>query len=216
MLGKAQRRQRQERLSSHHIRPVGGGPCLAGGAGSRRSAGPASSERPPCIRLRSPLRQFCRAGSAHEHRTEPHSRRIRQAVDRCGGRRAGRTARGRDALRGQAERLLNSMDVVQREEFEAVREMALKAREENKRPCRAHRRARGEGSGAATGLRVRSAASPAAEPRRKNISRLFHKARLEKRFGVNRFTASCDIFATARFHIPAAGEKWAVHATPDQ
>lgn len=35
------------------------------------------------------------------------------------------------ALRSQAERVLNSMDVVQREEFEAVREMAVKARDEN-------------------------------------------------------------------------------------
>ncbi len=35
------------------------------------------------------------------------------------------------ALRNQAERVLNSMDVVQREEFEAVREMAAKARDEN-------------------------------------------------------------------------------------
>lgn len=36
------------------------------------------------------------------------------------------------AFRTQAERLLNSMDIVQREEFEAVRDMALKARAENK------------------------------------------------------------------------------------
>lgn len=36
------------------------------------------------------------------------------------------------AFKSQAERLLNSMDIVQREEFEAVREMALKARAENK------------------------------------------------------------------------------------
>lgn len=35
------------------------------------------------------------------------------------------------AFHSQAERVLNSMDVVQREEFEAVREMAVKAREEN-------------------------------------------------------------------------------------
>jgi BMFP domain-containing protein YqiC len=35
------------------------------------------------------------------------------------------------AFRGQAERILNSMDVVQREEFEAVRDMAAKARAEN-------------------------------------------------------------------------------------
>ena len=34
-------------------------------------------------------------------------------------------------FRSQAERVLNSMDVVQREEFEAVRDMAAKARDEN-------------------------------------------------------------------------------------
>ncbi|CAN7457445.1 accessory factor UbiK family protein [Rhizobium sp. LjRoot98] len=34
-------------------------------------------------------------------------------------------------FRAQGERLLNSMDIVKREEFEAVREMALKARDEN-------------------------------------------------------------------------------------
>jgi len=35
------------------------------------------------------------------------------------------------AFHAQAERWLNSMDLVKREEFEAVREMAIKAREEN-------------------------------------------------------------------------------------
>ena len=35
------------------------------------------------------------------------------------------------AFQAQAERILNSMDLVQREEFEAVREMAIKARDEN-------------------------------------------------------------------------------------
>ncbi|MBD8556470.1 accessory factor UbiK family protein [Rhizobium sp. CFBP 8762] len=35
------------------------------------------------------------------------------------------------AFRGQAERLLNSMDLVKREEFDAVHEMAIKARDEN-------------------------------------------------------------------------------------
>ena len=34
-------------------------------------------------------------------------------------------------MRGQAERVLRDLDVVQREEFEAVKEMAAKAREEN-------------------------------------------------------------------------------------
>lgn len=36
-------------------------------------------------------------------------------------------------FRSQAERVLNSMDLVQREEFEAMREMALKARAENEK-----------------------------------------------------------------------------------
>lgn len=35
------------------------------------------------------------------------------------------------AVRGQMERFLSDMDMVQREEFEAVRAMAIKAREEN-------------------------------------------------------------------------------------
>ncbi|CZT35764.1 BMFP domain-containing protein YqiC [Rhizobium sp. PP-F2F-G38] len=34
-------------------------------------------------------------------------------------------------FRTQGERILNTMDVVKREEFEVVREMALRAREEN-------------------------------------------------------------------------------------
>ena len=37
------------------------------------------------------------------------------------------------AARAQAERLFRAMDLPQREEFEAVRAMALKAREENER-----------------------------------------------------------------------------------
>lgn len=36
-------------------------------------------------------------------------------------------------VRSQAEKLLREMDVVQREEFEAVKAMAQKAREENER-----------------------------------------------------------------------------------
>lgn len=37
------------------------------------------------------------------------------------------------AFKAQAERWLNSMDIVKREEFEAVREMAIQARDENDR-----------------------------------------------------------------------------------
>ena len=36
-------------------------------------------------------------------------------------------------FRSQAERILNDLDVVQREEFEAVQDMAAKARDENDR-----------------------------------------------------------------------------------
>jgi BMFP domain-containing protein YqiC len=36
-------------------------------------------------------------------------------------------------MRSQAERMLRDLDVVQREEFEAVKAMAQKAREENER-----------------------------------------------------------------------------------
>ena len=36
-------------------------------------------------------------------------------------------------MKAQGEKLLRDMDVVQREEFEAVKEMAAKAREENDR-----------------------------------------------------------------------------------
>ncbi|MFK4823623.1 accessory factor UbiK family protein [Paenochrobactrum sp. BZR 588] len=35
------------------------------------------------------------------------------------------------ALRSQGERVLNALDVVQREEFEIVRDLAIKARAEN-------------------------------------------------------------------------------------
>lgn len=36
------------------------------------------------------------------------------------------------AFRSQAEKVINSLEVVQREEFDAVRDMAIKARAENK------------------------------------------------------------------------------------
>ena len=36
-------------------------------------------------------------------------------------------------IKAQGERILRDMDVVQREEFEAVKEMAVKAREENEK-----------------------------------------------------------------------------------
>lgn len=40
------------------------------------------------------------------------------------------------AMRAQGERILSDMDVVRREEFEAVKAMAVKARDENERLSR--------------------------------------------------------------------------------
>ena len=45
-------------------------------------------------------------------------------------------------MKSQGERMLRELDVVQREEFEAVKEMAVKAREENELLARAWRRSR--------------------------------------------------------------------------
>lgn len=68
------------------------------------------------------------------------------------------------AFRAQAERILNSMDVVQREEFEAVREMALKARSENEKLA-ARIEALESGLAAAPG--GGASAKPAPKPRTK-------------------------------------------------
>lgn len=54
-------------------------------------------------------------------------------------------------VKAQVERVLNDLDVVQREEFEAVRAMAEKAREENERLAR--RLAELEGTSPAAGPR---------------------------------------------------------------
>lgn len=70
------------------------------------------------------------------------------------------------AFRAQAERILGSMDVVQREEFEAVREMALKARAEN--AVLAARLAELEARLAADG--AEAAEKPSAKPRAKKTS----------------------------------------------
>jgi len=70
------------------------------------------------------------------------------------------------AFRSQAERALNSMDIVQRDEFDAVREMALKARAENEKLAR--RIAELEAQLGATA--PDSAEKPAAKPRTKKTS----------------------------------------------
>lgn len=70
------------------------------------------------------------------------------------------------AFRGQAERILNSMDVVQREEFEAARDMAAKAREENGR-LSARIEALEAKLAELAGSAGKSAAAPSSSPRTK-------------------------------------------------
>ena len=67
------------------------------------------------------------------------------------------------ALRAQAERILNSMDVVQREEFEAVREMALKARAENEKLAARLAELEAQLGAAASATPEKSAARPRAK-----------------------------------------------------
>lgn len=62
-------------------------------------------------------------------------------------------------LRSQAEKVLRDLDVVQREEFEAVRDMAVKAREENERLSARIAELEAKGAGAAPKAATRRAAS---------------------------------------------------------
>ena len=93
------------------------------------------------------------------------------------------------AFRAQAERLLNSMDVVQREEFEAVRDMAVKARAENKalaaRIDALEAQIAPNSAGGASRRRRPQKRLPRAVPQ-KIIQRFFStKHRSENRFSVN-------------------------------
>jgi BMFP domain-containing protein YqiC len=69
-------------------------------------------------------------------------------------------------LRAQAERILNDLDVVKREEFEAVKEMARLAREENEAlKARIEAlEARGKGRGKAADTSPGGPAAPGATP----------------------------------------------------
>lgn len=71
------------------------------------------------------------------------------------------------AFRAQAERLLNSMDIVQREEFEAVREMAAKAREENAKLTARIEALEARLGGSSTAEAEKPASASAAKPRAK-------------------------------------------------
>lgn len=72
------------------------------------------------------------------------------------------------AIKSQLERLIADMDVVTREEFEAVREMAQKARTENERLteriAELERRLAGAPAEPAPSVTVASMSAPPAEP----------------------------------------------------
>ncbi|OCW59110.1 accessory factor UbiK family protein [Hoeflea olei] len=74
------------------------------------------------------------------------------------------------AMRAQFERLLNSMDLVKREEFEVVRAMAIKARDENDAlSARLEKLEKAQSKSAASGGDEAAKPSPAKrEPRSKS------------------------------------------------
>ena len=69
------------------------------------------------------------------------------------------------AVRSQMERFMGDMDIVQREEFEAVREMAAKAREENDALGKKIEALEAQLAGAAPKARKPAARKPAAAKR---------------------------------------------------
>ena len=72
-------------------------------------------------------------GEAHDADDGTHLRRVREVDDGRGGVAQGVRREAESVVRSQAERILRELDYVTREEFEAVKEMATKAREENDR-----------------------------------------------------------------------------------
>lgn len=73
-------------------------------------------------------------------------------------------------MRSQAERILNELDVVSREEFDAVRDMAAKAREENEALARRIEVLEAQTSSA--GRAAPRARKPAAKAPRKPAARI--------------------------------------------
>ncbi|MBK8457302.1 MAG: accessory factor UbiK family protein [Phyllobacteriaceae bacterium] len=102
-------------------------------------------------------------------------------------------------LRAQMERLLNSMDIVQRDEFEAVKEMALKARAEN--DALSARIAELEAANGAT-----PAEKPAARRRapKNNRGQAGYSQKAGKRFGASRLWLGACRLPPRPFALPNA------------
>ncbi|BCH23737.1 hypothetical protein MesoLjLc_33950 [Mesorhizobium sp. L-8-10] len=71
------------------------------------------------------------------------------------------------AFRSQAERFLNSMELVQREEFEAARDMAAKARAENQKLAARIEALEAQIAALAGGAAPKPASTTASRPRAK-------------------------------------------------
>ena len=69
----------------------------------------------------------------HDANNRPVFDELGKAHHRCGGAAQGVRKEVESVVRAQAETHLRELDIVQREEFEAVKAMAQKAREENEK-----------------------------------------------------------------------------------
>ena len=107
-------------------------PSDARQAGGRTCSGPAVACR--LLRRDDRIAIMCESDErrpSHDPDQQPLLRRDGAADERRRRRRAGVRREFDTLFRTQAERILRDLDVVQREEFEAVKEMARLAREEN-------------------------------------------------------------------------------------
>ena len=79
----------------------------------------------------SDLTSFPIAGEGHDQTTNRFFDEIGRLMNDAAGAAQGMKREFDTVMRSQAERILRDLDIVKREEFEAVKEMARLAREEN-------------------------------------------------------------------------------------
>ena len=131
------------------------------------SAPPPCDGAPPspfCTRMQAGAARFrwTTFGDEHGPDHQPLLRRVARLMNDAAGAAQGVRREAETLFRTQAERILRDLDVVQREEFEAVKEMARLAREENE--ALKARVAAWKRSSPASRRRRRRPAPPAATP----------------------------------------------------